>query len=64
VKIKGGVLSSAAKQTGSCFDQSEACEPSRRAGSHKSHMATAVPLYSAALGEHMCVQLPGLPSRR
>jgi hypothetical protein len=27
-------------------------------------MATAVPLYSAALGEHMCVQLPGLPSRR
>jgi len=53
VKIKGGVLSSAAKQTGSCFDQSEACEPSRRAGSHKSHMATAVPLYSAALGEHI-----------
>jgi hypothetical protein len=60
VKIKGGFLASAAKQTGSCFDQSGAVDPSRRAGSHKSHMHTVVPLYSAALGEHMYVVVPSL----
>jgi hypothetical protein len=62
VKIKGAVLNTTTKQTGSCFDQTIPVDPTRRAGAH-TMQAQRVPEYSLALGEHLWPSEPMDPTQ-